>query len=194
MMPDHFSEEDKQFLLKIARSALVQAVTGEEVDLILTEGLSSCLQQLGASFVTLTRKGELRGCIGAIDAYQPLVEDVWEHTIAAARRDYRFSPITPQELTEIRIEISCLTPPRLLDYSDSTELLKKLRPCIDGVIMKDGTRRATFLPQVWEKCPDPVLFLDLLCQKMGAPPDLWRTKKVEVWVYQVTKIKMEDER
>ena len=107
-------------------------------------------------------------CIGALEAYQPLAEDVREHAIAAALEDPRFRPVDESELSRIRLEVSRLTAPHPLEYSSSEDLLAKLRPHVDGVILKDDYRRATFLPQVWEKIPDPVDFLDHLCAKMGA--------------------------
>jgi len=143
------------------------------------------LKENGASFVTLTMDGDLRGCIGALEAHQPLAQDVCEHAVAAAFQDPRFPPVEGDELARIRIEISRLTAPRPLEYTNSEELLAMLRPHIDGVILKDGYRRATFLPQVWEKIPDAVEFLDHLCQKMGAHANLWRTKTLQVLTYQV---------
>jgi uncharacterized protein len=99
--------------------------------------------------------------------------------------DYRFPPVQASELKDIEIEISRLTIPQPLDYEGPVDLLDKLRPGVDGVILKDGFRRATFLPQVWEKLPDKAAFLTHLCQKMGAAADLWRRKKIEVLTYQV---------
>ena len=147
--------------------------------------MSISLQEPGASFVTLTRRGDLRGCIGALEAYQPLALDVQEHAVAAALDDYRFPPVRPAELGSIRIEVSRLTPPVPLEYQVSSDLLQWLRPKIDGVILKDGRHRATFLPQVWENISSPESFLDQLCMKMGAAPDAWRKKHLAVFTYQV---------
>jgi len=185
MIPDSLSEDDRQLLLRLARQALERGVRRESVDKLDLQALPERLREAGASFVTLTRRGVLRGCIGALDAYQPLVEDVCEHAVAAALQDYRFPPVTPDELAEIEIEISRLTTPKVLVYDDPKDLPKRLHPLIDGVVLKDGFRRATFLPQVWEKLPDPEVFLSHLCQKMGAPPDLWKRKVLEVFIYQV---------
>jgi AmmeMemoRadiSam system protein A len=179
------SAEDRQVLLSLARQSLTTAVTKGQAPPFELHSLSPTLQNPGASFVTLTRRGSLRGCIGAIEAYQPLALDVYEHAAAAALNDFRFPPVTPEELPEIEIEISYLTPPQPLAYSDTHDLLAKLRPGMDGVVLRDGWRRATFLPQVWEKLPDPAQFLDHLCSKMGAAPDTWRHKKLDVLVYQV---------
>jgi AmmeMemoRadiSam system protein A len=123
--------------------------------------------------------------MGALEPYQPLAQDVREHALAAALEDPRFLPVTPEELEQIEIEISRLTRPRPLEYADAADLLPRLRPNIDGVILRDGMRRATFLPQVWEKIPDKAEFLDNLCSKMGSMPDTWRMKHLEVLTYQV---------
>ena len=184
-MPEHLSESERAVLLKIARQALETAVRGEAPPPLDRPALPASFLEPGAVFVTLTRQGDLRGCIGALEAYQPLVEDVREHAAAAALQDYRFPPVKPEELGEIKIEISRLTQPVPLTYREGADLLRKLRPGVDGVILRDGWRRATFLPQVWEKVPDPEEFLAHLCYKMGASPDLWRHKKLEVLIYQV---------
>lgn len=184
-MDDRLTLEERQQLLKLARQALEAAVHDRLLPPLDLESLSPALQQLGASFVTLTRQGDLRGCIGALEPYLPLAEDVREHALAAATQDYRFPPVRPDELNSIHIEISRLTLPRPLEYSDAQDLLNRLRPGIDGVILRDGMRRATFLPQVWEKLPEPSVFLSHLCQKMGAPAGLWRSKHLQVEIYQV---------
>jgi uncharacterized protein len=185
MMPDSLSEEEKKILLTLARQALTQGVNKQLLEPLDLSIYSEHLKRDGASFVTLTEGGELRGCIGALEPYQPLVEDVREHAVAAALNDYRFPQVRPQELTYIQIEISRLTVPQVLNYNTPNELLTRLRPGLDGLILKDGSRRATFLPQVWEKLPDPEMFLSHLCQKMGAPTDLWRRRVMQALVYQV---------
>ncbi len=185
MNPDHLSDEEKKILLQLARQALTDAVQGKGLAPLKLETFSERLRQPGASFVTLTKRGNLRGCIGALEPYQPLVEDVREHAVAAAMDDYRFPQVRPSELPSIEIEISRLTMPTPLNYQTPDELLSKLRPGVDGVILRDGRRRATFLPQVWEKLPDPHDFLDHLCAKMGAPEDLWQRQLLDVSVYQV---------
>jgi AmmeMemoRadiSam system protein A len=185
MSDDQLTLEERDLLLKLARQALESVVSGGRLEPLDLELTSETLRCEGASFVTLTKHGQLRGCIGALEPYQPLVEDVREHAIAAASQDYRFSPVIPSELADISIEISRLTVPKPLDYKDADDLIAKLRPGIDGVVLKHGYRRATFLPQVWEKIPDPVEFLSHLCNKMGAPANSWRTQKMEVLIYQV---------
>jgi AmmeMemoRadiSam system protein A len=184
-MDSSLNQEEKQTLLKLARQALETGVRGQPLEPLDLSALTPVLRAPGASFVTLTDHGELRGCIGALEPFQPLAEDVREHAVAAALQDYRFPPVQERELKDIEIEVSRLTIPHALEYSDADDLLAKLRPGIDGVILRDGFRRATFLPQVWEKLPRKEDFLRQLCYKMGASPDLWRLKHPEVLVYQV---------
>jgi AmmeMemoRadiSam system protein A len=143
------------------------------------------LREAGASFVTLTIGGQLRGCIGTLEAHQPLAEDVREHAIAAAFEDPRFPGLGEDELNRIQIEVSRLTRPVPLEYKDSQDLISRLRPNIDGVILQDGFRRATFLPQVWKTLPDPTIFLENLCYKMGISANAWRTKHLDAYIYQV---------
>ena len=185
MVPDTLSDDEKKTLLTLARQALTLGVNKQPLEPLDLSIYSAHLQQNGASFVTLTEGGELRGCIGALEPYQPLAEDVREHAVAAALEDYRFPQVRPQELSYVQIEISRLTLPQALDYQRPADLVARLRPGMDGLILKDGLRRATFLPQVWEKLPDPEMFLNHLCQKMGAPEDLWRRRVMQALVYQV---------
>ncbi|HBF41097.1 MAG TPA: AMMECR1 domain-containing protein [Anaerolineaceae bacterium] len=176
---------ERESLLKLARRSIEAAVAGKPVSGLPPEEITTALTEKGASFVTLTIGGNLRGCIGALEAYQPLMNDVQEHAVAAAMEDFRFPPVSRAEVPHLEIEVSRLTPPQRLEYSQPLELLNLLKPGIDGVVLRDGPRRATFLPQVWEKIPDAADFLSELCAKMGARYDLWRTKKLEVFTYQV---------
>ena len=105
--------------------------------------------------------------------------------VAAALQVYGSPPVSPREWPEIEIEISRLTPPEPLDYASPEELPTRIRPGIDGVVLRDGMRRATFLPQVWEKLPVPEDFLGQLCVKMGVDASYWRYKKLQVSTYQV---------
>lgn len=184
-MPDRLTSEERRMLLQVARQAVVAAVSNKPLPLLPVDRTFERLYELGVSFVTLTHQGELRGCIGALEPYQPLIEDVQEHAIAAALNDYRFAPVAASEMGDIKIEISRLTPAVNLDYKDDQDLVQKLRPGIDGVVLIDGPRRATFLPQVWEKISSPVEFLNRLCMKMGEQPDLWQIKHLTVLIYQV---------
>ena len=190
-MSDKLTEGEKKTLLRLAREALQAGVTEHKIAAVGPDDLTSTLRAPGASFVTLTIGGQLRGCIGALEPYQPLVEDVREHAVAAAMEDPRFPPVSRAEIGEIEIEVSRLTTPRELEYSDAEDLLKKLRPGVDGVVIRDGFRRATFLPQVWEKIPDKADFMDNLCYKMGAAPDTWRRKHLQVLTYEVEEFREE---
>jgi AmmeMemoRadiSam system protein A len=184
-MDDLLTPEERELLLRLARQAMQAAVCDQLLPPLDLKSLPPHLQEPGASFVTLTAHGELRGCIGRLEPDDPLAEDVRQHAVAAALQDYRFPPVQPEELPEIAIEISRLTMPKDLPYTTPQDLLQKLRPGVDGVILRDGFYRATFLPQVWEKLPDPATFLSHLCQKMGTPSNLWQRKKIKVQVYQV---------
>jgi AmmeMemoRadiSam system protein A len=184
-MEDRLNDEERLMLLRLAREAIIQALKDRKLKPIDLSQLPARLQELGATFVTLTKDGMLRGCIGALEPYLPLAEDVREHAVAAALEDYRFPPVQATEVDQVRIEISRLTLPERLAYKNPTDLLEKLRPGVDGVILRDGYHRATFLPQVWEKVPDKIGFLEHLCQKMGAHPDTWRRKHLDVLIYQV---------
>jgi AmmeMemoRadiSam system protein A len=179
------TNEEEQILLKEARHSIELAIQNKPLPELILQDYSPALQEKGASFVTLTEHDELRGCIGALEAYQPLILDVREHAIAAALDDYRFSPVQPDELPFLHIEISRLTNPEPLAYSEPFRLPELLKKGVDGVILRDGIRRATFLPQVWEQLPIPEDFLSHLCNKMGAPADLWRHKKLDVSIYHV---------
>ena len=184
-MDNKLTLEEQQTLLHLAREAMECGVRGKKLAPLDQKSLSGHLREQGASFITLTIHGQLRGCIGALEAHQPLATDVREHSIAAALEDPRFPPVREDELSRIQIEVSRLTRPIPLEYKDAADLLSKLKPQVDGVILRDGVRRATFLPQVWEKIPDPAEFMDNLCYKMGVSDNTWRNKHLDVLVYQV---------
>ncbi|MBI3362658.1 MAG: AmmeMemoRadiSam system protein A [Chloroflexi bacterium] len=186
-MFEPLTSDDKRTLLRLARDAVTAAVNGESLIRPELDTLPASLQQIGACFVTLTRDGDLRGCIGGLEADEPLAYDAQDHADQTALYDYRFPPVSPDELDDIEIEVSVLTQPQPLPYDKATDLLRLLRPGVDGVIISSGLRRATFLPQVWERIPDTADFLSLLCQKMGAPEDEWLKVKLEVQTYQAEK-------
>ncbi len=189
---DQLTDEEHKILLQLAREALSQGVRGQILRPLDQGGLPPRLLQPEATFVTLTKKGELRGCIGSLEASRPLAEDVRVHAVAAALEDYRFPSVHPDEISYILIEISRLTTPQLIDSRDERDLLSHIHPGLDGVILKRGVRRATFLPQVWEKVPEVEEFFGMLCRKMGAPVDCWRHKDVQVFTYQVEKFQEEE--
>jgi AmmeMemoRadiSam system protein A len=137
------------------------------------------------TFVTLKIKGQLRGCMGCLTPSETILEGIQRNAINSAFNDPRFPQLTPAELDQAEIDISILTAPRKLEYQGGSELLQKLRPKTDGVIIGKGTARATFLPQVWEQLPNPEDFLAHLCRKAGLSPDEWRTGELDVSIYQV---------
>lgn len=190
MVSDPLSAEERAILLRLARQSLERAANRAPAPEVNLAELPPRLREPGVCFVTLTtRDGRLRGCIGGLEARMPLAEDVVLHAAGAALDDYRFAPVAPGEPPYLLIEISRLTPPVPFAYERPADLLAGLRPHVDGVVLHDGPNRATFLPQVWEKIPDPAEFLSQLCLKMGAPPDLWQRKKLRVETYQVEEFK-----
>jgi hypothetical protein len=146
------------------------------------------LSQPGATFVTLTQKGQLRGCIGSLQAHRALDQDVRANAVAAAFNDPRFPPLTLAELPHTRVEVSLLTMPQPMSFTDEADAIRQLRPNVDGVILIAGQRRGTFLPQVWEQLPDPRQFLAHLKQKAGLPANYW-SSEVELQRYEVQKWK-----
>ena len=131
------------------------------------------LHDKGATFVTLTQRGELRGCIGSLEAWRPLRDDVEDNARNAAFRDPRFDPLDADELPLTRVEVSLLTPAEAMTFSSEADALAQLRPNVDGVILSAGHHRSTFLPQVWEQLPEPTVFMAHLRRKAGLPADYW---------------------
>jgi AmmeMemoRadiSam system protein A len=188
-MSEKLSSEEKRILLDLAHKAIVSAVHGERAPVADLSELPPLLREAGASFVTLLdSRGELRGCIGTVEAHDPLAHDVQFNAAGSALRDPRFRPVRPDELEGLQIELSILTPPEQLDYDGPTDLLTKIRPGVDGVIIEKDWHRATLLPSVWAKIPDPNQFLAMLCLKAGLPEDEWRRGSLTVHVYQAQKI------
>jgi AmmeMemoRadiSam system protein A len=131
------------------------------------------LARPGAVFVTLNRRGALRGCIGSVIAWRPLAEDVVDNAFKSAFKDPRFPPLRPEELDGLTLSLSVLTPPVPMTFKDQEDMLGQLRPRVDGLIIEDGGRRALFLPSVWEQLPDKHQFLAHLKAKAGMPTDHW---------------------
>lgn len=171
-------------LLRLARASISQRLggCGEKPE---GSGDEPLLQERLATFVTLKTGGKLRGCIGNLEPLDTLAESVSRNSVSAAFHDHRFTPLTREELADVEIEISVLTPPEPLEYRDGDELREKLRPGVDGVILRHGRNGATFLPQVWEQLPEPNVFLDHLCLKAGLSRKLWNRDHPEISVYQV---------
>jgi hypothetical protein len=181
--------EQGGLLVKLARVTLMQKF-GRKLAPLEAEGLRTalkapCFQARGGTFVTLKHQGQLRGCIGSLSASETLAEDVRRNAVNAAFHDPRFSPLTENQLEQIAIEVSVLTEPRPLSFGDAQDLLRRLRPNVDGVIIRQGYASATFLPQVWEQLPKKEDFLDHLCLKAGLPREAWKQGRIEVSTYQV---------
>ena len=146
----------------------------------------AALEEPGATFVTLEQDGELRGCIGNLVAHRRLAVDVHENALAAAFRDPRFAPLNSRELDVTTVEVSLLAPPAPFEVADEDDLLSRLVPGVDGIVIELGARRATFLPQVWESLPDPRDFVGALKRKAGLPADFW-SPEVRVSRYTVAR-------
>ena len=185
----NFSQTQGRVLVKLARQTIMaelgKTVPPNESESVKSSLTESCYQAHCGTFVTLKIDGQLRGCIGNLTATEPLLEGVRNNAINAAFRDPRFSPLTEKELPKVEIEVSILSEPQPLEYSDADDLINKLRVNIDGIIIRKGHASATFLPQVWEQLPAAEEFLSHLCMKAGLLSDTWRNTKIEVLTYQV---------
>ncbi|MGM0434371.1 MAG: AmmeMemoRadiSam system protein A [Pseudomonadota bacterium] len=169
MTPEH-----RSMLLTLARDSIREGFETGRPLAVDPAQWPEALQREGASFVTLKRPdGSLRGCIGTLEARQPLVTDVAEHAHAAAFRDPRFQPLASHELAEVHLALSILSRPEPLPVASEAELLATIEPGEDGLILEDGAHRGTFLPAVWESLPEPEDFVRQLKRKAGLPPDHW---------------------
>jgi MEMO1 family protein len=182
-----FTRHERRLLLELARKSVMAAVTGGEAPK--ADDVPEKFRARRACFVTLTKNGRLRGCIGSIFPVEPLYEDVIRRARSAAIEDTRFSPVGADELKEIEIEVSVLTVPQRLAFTSPQDLLSKLRPGVDGVVLRVGNGQATYLPQVWEQIPDKRTFIDELAEKAGLAADAWTRPEAEVMTYQVEAFK-----
>lgn len=180
--PAPVPEDAGQTLTSLARGSIAQVLLGAEAPQVPE---AEWLERPGACFVTLTKHGQLRGCIGSLVAYRDLLDDLRSNARAAAFRDPRFEPLDPEELAECRIEVSILSEPEPLSFTSKADALGQLRPGVDGVILRTTGHQATYLPQVWEQLPEPETFFASLCHKAGLPPNYWGDD-VEIYRYQVT--------
>jgi AmmeMemoRadiSam system protein A len=164
-----FDTDKGKTLLHLARAAIAGELGFKSHELPRIDWL----EEPGATFVTLTLQGQLRGCIGSLEGYRPLIEDVQSNAVASAFRDPRFPPLSKEEFADVVIEVSLLSKPELIRHKSEEEALAQLTPGRDGVIIELGKQRATYLPQVWAQLPDPHEFIAHLKQKAGLPEDLW---------------------
>jgi len=182
---DQLTAEEGHYLLSVARQTIEEALFQSMNEPAEDSGSSPKFSERRGTFVTLTMGGQLRGCIGHIIPQESLIEGVKINAINAAFRDPRFKPLAREEFNKIQIEVSILTEPKPLAYQDEEDLLMKLRPGVDGLIIQKGARQATFLPQVWEQLPDKKAFLTHLCLKAGLDADEWKRGELRVSTYQV---------
>lgn len=173
-----FSPPEQRALLDLARESVHCAVHRGTAAAVAIDHYGDRLRERAAAFVTLNRRGSLRGCIGTLAADDPLVETVAENAFRAALHDPRFPPVSIAELEQLEIDISVLTAPEPWTVADETELLAGLEPGRDGLILGVGQRRATFLPSVWAQLPRPAEFVRHLKLKAGLPADFWSSEVV----------------
>ena len=189
--------QDYKILPKLARLSILEEFEGKKL-INRDEWVEKYpwLEEKRATFVTLKMKNKprgsnLRGCIGSILPYRPLIDDIVANAKAAAFEDPRFPPLTPEEFNEVEIEVSILTIPEKVEYEDVNDLRTKIRPMVDGVILQLGNYQATFLPAVWEELPNFDIFFAHLCMKAGMPGDCLRYHPT-IYRYQAIEVKEED--
>jgi len=173
MLSTDITDDEKNILLSTAKQSIGYGLQHHKAKPVDPGEYSKLLQAQAATFVTLNLNHQLRGCIGTLEAYQPLITDVSEHAYAAAFQDPRFSPLTEKELPLLEIHISILTPGEEMDIASEEDLLNQLKPGIDGLIISDGKHKATFLPSVWEQISGPREFLVHLKRKAGWSDNYW---------------------
>jgi AmmeMemoRadiSam system protein A len=170
---DRLAPAQRRTLLAVARRSIETGLRTGHPYVVTPSEYHRDLKAVRASFVTLQAGGQLRGCIGHLDAVQPLVVDVAENAFAAAFRDPRFHPLTEAEWPGVRVSLSLLTRATPLSFADEADLVRQLRPGRDGLILQDGPNRGTFLPSVWSSLPDPADFLGHLKLKAGLASNHW---------------------
>ncbi|MEE8525603.1 MAG: AmmeMemoRadiSam system protein A [Thermoanaerobaculia bacterium] len=174
-MPGTESTRRGAILLRLARASLDDELRGAASTGPADEArhYEPWLLEPGATFVTLRRGDELRGCVGSVEIVRPLIEDVRRNAVAAALRDPRFPPLELVELVEVELEVTLLSSPEPISFTSETDALAQLRPGEDGLLLQWQRHRATYLPQVWESLRDPEAFLASLKRKAGLAPDFW---------------------
>ena len=178
---------ERQTLLRVAREAVLEGVRRGVPWLPDPQEYPATLRAPGASFVTLHVDGELHGCVGSLEPARPLVVDVAHNAFAAAFHDPRFPRLEKAELDALDVHISLLGPLEALDVASEAELVTRLRPGIDGLLLEEGRYRGTFLPAVWQNLSNPAEFVRALKRKAGLAPDHW-SDAVRVWRYEAESI------
>lgn len=176
----------KNYLLDLSRRALIAYFRdSKKLEIDESEIMDPLLTQRGATFVTLTIDGDLRGCIGTLIPKNKIYKDVINNTINAAFSDPRFPQLAESEVSKVKIEISILSEPKHVALDSPEEFLKEIGKFKPGLIIQLGLNQATYLPQVWEDLPDPGEFMSSLCQKAGLQEEDWKLSDSEVFTYQV---------
>lgn len=179
-------ENDKKALRALALASIQHGLQHGRALPVDVNQVSPALKAIAATFVTLEIDGDLRGCIGTLEAHRALAVDVAQNAFAAAFRDSRFPPLLATEAAQLELHISVLSPPLPMTVHDEADLLRQLRPGIDGIVLSEGSRRGTFLPSVWEQLPQPRDFLAQLKRKAGLPANYWsRTLRIERYTCEV---------
>jgi AmmeMemoRadiSam system protein A len=182
MAPMSLSDAQGRQLLRLAKASVVQGLHSGKPLVVTLADYDADLRQPAASFVTLERYKQLRGCIGRLEAVRPLVLDVVDNAFSAAFKDPRFSPLMASELAGLSLHLSVLSSADALEFSSEAELLAQLRPGVDGLIVQVDSHRATFLPSVWSQLPKPSQFLNQLKRKAGLAADYW-SPMLKAWRY-----------
>jgi AmmeMemoRadiSam system protein A len=180
--PQGFSPDERNLLLDIALGSIRSGLESDRPLSVTTAACPDSLSDKRASFVTLNAGDMLRGCIGSLEPHTSLAEDVSHNAWAAAFRDPRFNPLQTGELARLAIQISVLSTPEIIDIDSEQALIEKIRPGIDGLILQEGSSRATFLPAVWHSLPEPERFLAHLKLKAGLEAGYW-SDSIQAWRY-----------
>lgn len=173
----------RNLLLQIADASIRHGLSHGKPLQVDPKNYLDALQATRASFVTLQKHGNLRGCIGHLEAFQPLVLDVAENAYAAAFQDPRFPPLSDNEMDDLEVHISVLTPAKPMAFSSEDDLIAQLRPGQDGLILQDGYNKGTFLPSVWDSLPQPTEFIKHLKLKAGLPTTHW-SENLKIFRYE----------
>jgi hypothetical protein len=173
MLSVEYTNDERKLLLEVARRSIRNGIDNHRALPIRPSDFSTHLRQRRACFVTLRLDGDLRGCTGAIAAREPLVRCIAEHAYSSAFLDTRFSPLEPAELDGLWVSISVLSPTSPIEFFDETDLVSKIHPHRDGLVIEVGRSVGTLLPSVWENLHEPAAFLRQLKRKAGLAADFW---------------------
>ena len=181
------TENEALVAIRLARGAIESEIFNR--NLPSCELLPPRFKENGAVFVTIKNRANnsLRGCIGSLIAYRPLYDDIMTNAISSAFSDPRFEPLKLEELHLVKLELSILSEPKRINYSSFDDLLSKITPNVDGLIVKYEDKQATFLPSVWSEIPETEQFLMHLCEKAGLESQFYKTGKLDVYIYKAEK-------